>query len=312
MWDIVAGQVAGSLIGAIGGHSAAQKQEDAAKAAGDASRRSTLAQLQLQEPQRYLGYQAQGDLSSLYGYQQSPYTTIGQVTANLSPITSKNLAQMLKRGMSFDEIRSIGTLQSVGPKALKRLTKQGLSVQQIKELQTGYQPPAQPVPNSGTPGATEGQRAAGNMSRFFTSPDYQFRQQEGLSALDRGAAARGGALSGNALRAGTEFSSNLASGEYNNYVQRLMQMAGMGQAATTQAGGAVQSGANAQAGAAIAGGDARASGIMGTTNSVVNGINNGMSLYALSKYMQQPTSPKAAPAGYYPTPGMGITRLGSV
>jgi hypothetical protein len=62
------------------------------------------------------------------------------------------------------------------------------------------------------------------MSRFFTSPDYQFRQAEGQSAIDRGAAARGGALSGNAIRGGVEYASNLASGEYGNYVNRLLAM----------------------------------------------------------------------------------------
>ena len=94
-------------------------------------------------------------------------------------------------------------------------------------------------------GSTAGQQSAaanglgaqpagqpGNMDRFFTSPDYQFRLGESIKASDQSAAARGGALSGNALRANTALAGNLASGEYNNYVNNLFRAMGYGQNAT--------------------------------------------------------------------------------
>jgi hypothetical protein len=139
----------------------------------------------------------------------------------------------------------------------------------------------------------------GNMSRFFASPDYQFRQQEGAKSIDRSAAARGGAVSGNAARAQTEYASNLASQEFGNYTSRLMQIAGLGSAATNNAVNVGQSYA-ANAGNLIQQqGDARASGIMGAANSVVNGINNGMSLWAWQRGMQQPQAGRTPPYSPY-------------
>jgi hypothetical protein len=81
-----------------------------------------------------------------------------------------------------------------------------------------YAPPEQQAgPIAGnhampTPG-TSADGTAGNMSRFFASPDYEFRRSESLRGLERSAAARGGALGGNALRATTELGGNLAAGE---------------------------------------------------------------------------------------------------
>ncbi len=310
VWEVIASQVLGAGLGAYGANQAASAQEDGAKRAAEASNRGSLAQLQLLEPQRFMGYQALGDLGTLYGYQQAPYTSIQDVQQTLNKVGAKQIKQGLKNGMSLQDLAQMGSLGDINGKQMKQLIKQGLSAQDIIALQNGSlvksQAPAAAAPPTAAaaPAASGG---AGNMSRFFTSPDYQFRQQQGAAAIDRSAAARGGALSGNAVRAGTEYASNLASGEYNNYVSRLMQMAGLGSAATTQAGGAIGQNANTQANAQMAQGDARASGIMGGVNSAVNAINNGMSLYTLQQYMNQPAA--APPTGYRPAPGMGIMPL---
>src|SRR5262245_41030892 len=57
-------------------------------------------------------------------------------------------------------------------------------------------------------------------SNFYKSPDYTFRRDEGIRGIERTAAARGGAASGNALKALAEFNSNLAAGEFGNYFNR--------------------------------------------------------------------------------------------
>lgn len=113
----------------------------------------------------------------------------------------------------------------------------------------------------------------GNMSRFFTSPDYQFRLNEGIAANDRSAAARGGALSGNAIRGNTAYASNLAAGEYNNYVNRLMAIMGIGTNATNNAVQANQNYTNNAMQNAWAQGDARASGVAGYTGAGVGLLN---------------------------------------
>ena len=72
------------------------------------------------------------------------------------------------------------------------------------------------------------------MDAFVASPDYQFRQGEQARAL----AARNSALgiqdSGAAQKSALQYSGNLASGEFNNYANRLSALAGVGQTAAGQ------------------------------------------------------------------------------
>ena len=56
---------------------------------------------------------------------------------------------------------------------------------------------------------------------FQTDPGYNFRISEGLKALDRQAAARGGMMSGAALKAAGRFGGDLASQEYGNAFNRF-------------------------------------------------------------------------------------------
>ena len=73
----------------------------------------------------------------------------------------------------------------------------------------------------------------GNMLRDFTMADYQadpgyaFRMSEGLKGLDRQAAARGGLISGAALKAASDFSGKQASAEYSNAYNRYNQNRGL-------------------------------------------------------------------------------------
>lgn len=114
--------------------------------------------------------------------------------------------------------------------------------------------------------------AAGDMSQFFTSPDYNFRRSEGQRDIGNSFAARGGAASGNALRALSEFNSNLASGEFGNWWNRTASQAGVGQTTASNLGslganaasniGNINMGAATNAGQfGIAGANARASGL---------------------------------------------------
>jgi hypothetical protein len=62
----------------------------------------------------------------------------------------------------------------------------------------------------------------------MNSPDYLAAQQEGMKALDRGAAARGALYSGGADADRISFGSNLASQQLNTYRNALSGLAGMG------------------------------------------------------------------------------------
>lgn len=139
----------------------------------------------------------------------------------------------------------------------------------------------------GTPGTPGG---APDLSGFFAAPDYEFRRTEGMRGIERSAAASGGAFSGNALRALNEYNSNLASGEFGNYVNRLFNVSGLGQTATSQtAAYGAQHAGNAGRNA-LAAGDARASGIIGQGNAWSQGISDVAGAYG---YNRRPNSFKA-------------------
>jgi hypothetical protein len=62
-------------------------------------------------------------------------------------------------------------------------------------------------------------------------PGYGFRLGEGLKALERSAAARGGLLSGNMLRGAQRYGQDLASQEFGAAYNRLAGLAGVGPSA---------------------------------------------------------------------------------
>ena len=132
-----------------------------------------------------------------------------------------------------------------------------------------------PQPAS-TPVAGSQQMTAPDYSDFYSSPDYAFTRSEGMRGVEQSAAARGGAFSGNALRGLSDYTSGLASQQYGNYANRLASLAGVGQSAN---GSLASTGAQASGNigtALMAGGDARASGIMGSANSMTGAINSGL------------------------------------
>ncbi len=126
------------------------------------------------------------------------------------------------------------------------------------------------------------------MDQFQQDPGYAFRQSEGMKALERSAAARGGLMSGSTMKGIQRFGQDLASQEYQNAFNRyqveraarlnpLQSLMGSGQsAANTLTGSAAQYG---QTGANMLSniGDIRASGYMGSANalsSALSGIGN--------------------------------------
>ncbi len=118
-------------------------------------------------------------------------------------------------------------------------------------------------------GGTPGQPS---MAGFFASPDYNFRRSEGTRDIQGTFAARGGAQSGNALRALAEFNSNLASGEFNNYRNSLFTAAGLGGQSTNQTAAYGANAANNASRNALLAGDARASGITDRANIIGAGL----------------------------------------
>ena len=135
------------------------------------------------------------------------------------------------------------------------------------------------------------------MDQFQQDPGYQFRLNEGLKALDRQAAARGGLISGNAMKAAGRYGQDYASNEYQNAFNRyqaernaqlnpLQSLAGVGQSATNYLGNAAQNLGQAQAQGAQAIGSARASGYLGQSN-LLNQAIQGYGNYYLQDQRNQ-------------------------
>jgi hypothetical protein len=157
-------------------------------------------------------------------------------------------------------------------------------------------PPGGAVSNSGSSG-TPG-IAGPDYSAFFKSPDYQFRQSQGMEGIGNSFSASGGAKSGNALKALADFNSNLASGEFGNYFNRQLALAGQGQAATSQSGSAGVATGQVVGNALQNSADARASGVAGQYNAIGQGL-SGLS-QGLGYYLQQnPYGADPSGIGYF-------------
>jgi hypothetical protein len=93
------------------------------------------------------------------------------------------------------------------------------------------------------------------MADFQADPGYAFRLAEGQKALERNAAARGGLISGAALKAAGRYGQEMGSQEYTNAYNRyqtnranqlnpLQSLAGVGQTSANTMGNAGQNFAN--------------------------------------------------------------------
>lgn len=133
-----------------------------------------------------------------------------------------------------------------------------------------------------------------SMSDYQSDPGYQFRLSEGMKALDRSAAARGGLLSGAQLKGIQRFGQGLASEEYqnafnryqtnqSNSFNRLAAMSGLGQTANNSlqsagqnyagnVGNIAMGAAGNQGTAQLIGGQARASAYGGIGNALARGL----------------------------------------
>ena len=129
-----------------------------------------------------------------------------------------------------------------------------------------------------------------SMADYQADPGYAFRLSEGQKALERSAAARGGLISGGALKAATRYGQDMGSQEYGNAYNRYQtnrsnQLAPLGSLMTSGQNAAAGAGAAAgQYGAnagnlMMQGGQAQAAGQLGVGNTWNNALNTGASSY---------------------------------
>ena len=144
-----------------------------------------------------------------------------------------------------------------------------------------------------------------SMSQFQQDPGYGFRMSEGMKALERGAAARGGLLSGATLKGIQRYGQDLASQEYTNAFNRyqaerqarlapLQSLAGVGQTTAQQIGQAGMQAAQNIGETQMSGAAARASGYVGGANALSGALGG-----AANAYMQGQMLNRLLPARGY-------------
>jgi hypothetical protein len=138
------------------------------------------------------------------------------------------------------------------------------------------------VEYDGAPGTMQ-ERGATALSRFQTSPGYDFQQTEGRRAVEASQAAKGKLYSGETLRRTQEVGQGLANAEYGTYSNRLSSLAGTGQTGVSQYADVGTAAASNQGNAARAAGSANASAYTGSANSQNQGINNLLYWYGRGK-----------------------------
>lgn len=125
---------------------------------------------------------------------------------------------------------------------------------------------------------------------YEADPGYAFRFNEGMKALNANAAARGGLISGNALRAATDYGQASGSQEYQNAYNRYLAnnaqnlqayntntanrqyLANLGQSSANNQANQIGNFGNAAAGNIIGAGNAQAAGTIGATNALTSGL----------------------------------------
>jgi len=275
-WMAVAGSnIVGSLIGANAAKSAANAQLQASREAAQAQKEMFEKQIALQEPFRQAGLTAQQRYMNLLGLSQAPTARTQQ------------------------EIRNALAAQYMRPPT------EGRAIPEVDEEALSAAIQAEMAKDAQAAQAYEALKASPEFGRyardfsmadFEQDPGYAFRMQEGLKALDRQAAARGGLISGGALKAAQRYGQEAASQEYTNafnryqanranQLQPLQSLMGTGQtAANTLTGAAGQYGQGA-AEQFVGAGNARASGYMGQANALRGAIGQGVNAYQNQQYL---------------------------
>jgi hypothetical protein len=158
---------------------------------------------------------------------------------------------------------------------------------------------------------------------YQADPGYAFRLKEGMNAMNATAAARGGLISGNALKAGQMYGQEMGSQEYGNAFNRYLQnyanaqntfqlnrnnlldplkfLTNIGQAGASNQAANVGSFGSSQAANTIGAANATAAGQVGAANAFTSGIGNTLGQYQMNSMMNRYMSGQNTSAYSTPT-----------
>lgn len=228
-----------SVIGSKNQSKAAQKAANASQAASDQATAEQARQYNQSRqdmlPWQTVGKSALTELAGLYGLNANPNGGANASTYAYLQANPYNAGEIqkgyfggpgdLNAAVNWNRNEYGGDVANSG-----RVTAQGYAT-----TANGGQAPA----------TTQVAGGSSAMNPFFASPDYQFRMNESQRALTARNAALGIQDSGAAQKAAIQYAGNLASGEFNNYANRLSALAGVGQTAAQNTAQLGQNYANA-------------------------------------------------------------------
>lgn len=232
-----------AALGAAGSIAGSRAQSNAAKNAANASQQATDAAVAEQRrqydlsrqdmaPWATVGRSALTELAGMYGLNASPN---GGANASTYAYLQANpyVAGEIQKG-------SFGGPGNLDAAVNWNRNEYGSDLANNGRVTAGGYATTGQVGQAQVTGANPGSP----MAPFFASPDYQFRLNEQNRALTARNAALGIQDSGAAMRSALQLSGNLASGEFNNYANRLSSLAGVGQTAAQSNAAAGQNFAN--------------------------------------------------------------------
>ena len=290
-WGLVAvagATVVGAAVTSDASRRAANTQADAARQAADMQYQQWRESSALQEPWRQAGITALNQLTPL----------------------ATNYMSFAEASRPYREQQAVNTY---GPNygkypIIREQTARGyVNGQLVSEQPIPYSGPSTQTPPSYSDPTMTAMDSSG-ASIYGQDPGYAFRMAEGMKALERSAAARGGLLSGATLRGIQRYGQDMASQEYTNAFNRyqaeraarlapLQSLAGLGQTTAQQIGQSGMQMANNVGEMQTSAAAARASGYMGQANSLTGALNTGLNYYQNQQLLNQMTPQQSTGAG---------------
>lgn len=298
-WIVAGGAVLGGLLGSEGASSAAEAQAAAANRAAELQKQMFERQIQLQEPFRQAGLTAQQRYMNLLGLAQAPQTRSEAEIRNAlagqyrrSPMETGRFQfeyaddSGIPRGVTWVPAEGVGMTDEAALNAAVQaeMDRQNRAVQEYEALKAS--------PEFGKYARDF------SMADFEQDPGYAFRMSEGLKALERQAAARGGLISGGALKAAQRYGQEAASQEYTNafnryqvnranQLQPLQSLMGASQTAANVMGQSAGQYGQTAGEAYMGAGNARASGYMGGANALAGAIGQGIGAWQSQQFLNK-------------------------
>lgn len=280
----IVASVAGGLFGASAASKAADAQSDAAKDQLKLSREQFNRTDELFSPYRAAGENALA--AYMYELGLGPKPTFGSTPLQVEEFTTGGQAGFTGQPPTEMQrvMRAIDRGYIGGAEAARQLAAARAGSQSGSQGTTQYRVGDQVFGSRAEADAFAQENAGGAEYGGYTkTPGYDFRLKEGMNALEGSAAARGGLFSGASMKSLNRYGQDYATGEYQNFLNRLGGVVSSGQSAAGQQGAAGQNFVNSASNALSNMGNAQAAGAIGSANAINQGIGNALNVWQYQK-----------------------------